>query len=129
MALVRRRVRAHFLIASLCISSLSLCFWIAFCICATDLSEGVDICLRTACERYLFADSKNRNFGIYFPEKIQLLLKEFPTGRGVFFLSPLQSSKLELLVEPISDEERRRRRRRKRRKSKSAFSSFAKFLW
>jgi hypothetical protein len=35
---------------------------------------------------------------------------------------------LELLVEPISDEERRRRRRRRRR-SKSAFSSVAKFLW
>jgi hypothetical protein len=34
---------------------------------------------------------------------------------------------LELLVEPISDEERRRRRRRRR--SKSAFSSVAKFLW
>jgi hypothetical protein len=29
----------------------------------------------------------------------------------VFFLSPLQSSKLELLLEPISDEERRRSRK------------------
>jgi hypothetical protein len=33
---------------------------------------------------------------------------------------------LELLVEPISDEERRRRRKRR---SKSSFSSLAKFLW
>ncbi len=81
-------------------------------------------CLRTLS----FCGLEELQFRHLFSREIQLLLKEFPTGRGVFFLSPLQSSKLELLVEPISDEERRRRRRRRRR-SKSAFSSVAKFLW
>ncbi len=88
MALVRGCVRAQVLIASLCISSLSLCFSALFLGCilhVCDRSFWRRRQLRTACERYLFADSKNRNFGICFPGKFSCYWRSFQQDEECFF--------------------------------------------
>ncbi len=110
MALVRRRARAQVLIASLLyLLSFPLFFLSVFglhfaCVRPIFLKAWISAhCLRTLS----FCGLEESQFRHLFSRKIQLL----PTGRGVFFLSPLQSSKLELLLEPISDEERRRSRK------------------